>query len=270
VLILLPPSEGKAAAGDGPPVDLAALSLPTLGKARTRVLRALGTLCGAGSARGQRRALDVLGLSEGQRGELARNAALGEAATLPAGQIYTGVLYDALELSTLSPTGYGLLRDSVLIFSGLWGAVGLDDRIPPYRCSMGVTLPVLGGLGPFWRKAMATPMAQRAATGLVLDLRSGAYQPAWQPDAGVAARTATVRVLHERIVDGVTRRSVVSHFNKATKGRLVRDLAMAGARPQTPAELADALRDLKYTVEVSDAAPGRARQLDVIVGSPTG
>ncbi|WP_407664373.1 hypothetical protein [Micromonospora parastrephiae] len=75
----------------------------------------------------------------------------------------------------------------------------------------------------------------------------------------------TVRVLHEREVDGVPVRSVVSHFNKATKGRLVRDLLVAGARPRTAAELIGTLRELKHTVEEQAAASGRARQVDVVV-----
>jgi cytoplasmic iron level regulating protein YaaA (DUF328/UPF0246 family) len=175
------------------------------------------------------------------------------------------VLYDALDLATLSPAAQESMRRSLLIFSGLWGAVGIEDRIPPYRCSMAVTMPVLGGLGSYWRKSMSNVMGERSAHGLVLDLRSGVYQPAWQPDAATAARTATVRVLHERTVGGVTKRTVVSHFNKATKGRLVRDLAMSGAEPQTPAELAVALRDLKYTVETPSAAPDRPQPLDVVI-----
>jgi cytoplasmic iron level regulating protein YaaA (DUF328/UPF0246 family) len=101
-----------------------------------------------------------------------------------------------------------------------------------------------------------------AGGGLVLDLRSSAYAAAWKPAGTVAARTATVRVLHERVVGGVAKRSVVSHFNKATKGRLLRSLLEDGSQPRTPAELADALRDLKYTVEARD---GRPWALDVVV-----
>ena len=48
---------------------------------------------------------------------------------------------------------------------------------------------------------------------------------------------ATVRVLHE--VDGG--RQVVSHFNKATKGRIVRALLEDGGNPRTPAALAGLL-----------------------------
>lgn len=261
MLILLPPSEGKAEAGDGAPLDLAALSHPALRPARDRALRALVKLSAAKSKAGQDRALAALGLTEGQRGELARNAALPTAGTLPAAQLYTGVLYDALDLATLGPAAVETARASVLISSGLWGAVRLDDPIPPYRCSIGAKLPVLGGLSAYWKKALEPMMARVAGDALVLDLRSGAYAAAWTPRGEVAERTAQVRVLHER--DG--RRTVVSHFNKATKGRLVRDLLAAGADPGTPGELAGALRDLKYTVEEQAAVAGKPRQLDVVV-----
>jgi cytoplasmic iron level regulating protein YaaA (DUF328/UPF0246 family) len=259
VLILLPPSEGKAAAGAGRPVDLAALSLPELRPARERVLEALVTLCTQSEPE---QAGAVLGLSPGQRDEVLRNARLGETAAMPAGEVYTGVLYDALGLASLSEPAYRLVERSALVFSGLWGAVRLSDRIPPYRCSIGVKLPGPGPLGAYWRQAMAGVISAMAGEGLVLDLRSGAYVAAWRPSSEIARRTAAVRVLHERVVDGAVKRSVVSHFNKATKGRLVRDLAMAGAEPRSPGELVAALRDLKYTVDVQDGAPVR---VDVVV-----
>lgn len=87
-----------------------------------------------------------------------------------------------------------------------------------------------------------------------------------EAEGEVAGRTATVRVLHSQLVDGVEKRSVVSHFNKATKGRLVRDLLLAGAVPSGPAELVTALRDLGYVVEAeAPAKAGKAWALDVVV-----
>src|SRR4051794_17916573 len=133
MLILLPPSEGKASAGRGKPLELGALSLPELTAGREAVLDALVTLCADDEAK----ALEVLGLSPGLRGEVPRNAGLREAAAMPAGKVYTGVLYDALELDTLDAAARTRARRSLLIFSGLWGAVGVADRIPPYRCSIG-------------------------------------------------------------------------------------------------------------------------------------
>ncbi|MBC9712482.1 peroxide stress protein YaaA [Streptomyces sp. TRM66268-LWL] len=262
MLVLLPPSEGKADSGRGAPLKPESLSLPGLAEARAAVLDELVELC----LTDEERAREVLGLSEGLRGEVAKNAELRTAGAGPAGEIYTGVLYDALGLSTLDASAKRRAAKSLLVFSGLWGAVRIGDRIPSYRCSMGVKLPGLGALGAYWRGPMAEVMPEAAGEGLVLDLRSSAYASAWKPKGEVAGRTATVRVLQSQIVDGVEKRSVVSHFNKATKGRLVRDLLTAGAKPSGPGELVGALRDLGYVVEAEEPArAGRPWALDVVV-----
>ncbi|MFE6129145.1 peroxide stress protein YaaA [Streptomyces sp. NPDC056437] len=262
MLVLLPPSEGKAASGRGAPLKPESLSLPGLADARAAVLDELVELCAAD----EDKAREILGLSEGLRGEIAKNVQLRTAGARQAGELYTGVLYDALGLATLEPDARRRARASLLVFSGLWGAVRIGDRIPPYRCSMGVKLPGLGALGTHWRAPMDSVLPEVAGSGLVLDLRSSAYAAAWKPKGEVAARTATVRVLHAQLVDGVEKRSVVSHFNKATKGRLVRDLLVTGARPKGPGELVEALRDLGYVVEAEPPArAGRPWSLDVVV-----
>ncbi|MGW4810581.1 peroxide stress protein YaaA [Kitasatospora cineracea] len=261
MLVLLPPSEGKAAPQAGAPVELERLSLPGLTGARHKALTALVELC-AGDAE---RAAEVLGLSKGLRGEVGKNAALLTAGARPAGEVYTGVLFDNLGLAKLDDAAYARAERSLLVFSGLWGAVRIGDRIPPYRCSMGVKLPPLGALGPYWRGVLDGALPE-VADGLVLDLRSSAYAAAWKPSGTLAGRTVTVRVLQEREVDGVLKRSVVSHFNKATKGRLVRDLLAAGPEPGTPGELVDALEQLGHRVEVSARGTERKPwQLDVVV-----
>ncbi|USQ88006.1 peroxide stress protein YaaA [Streptomyces phaeoluteigriseus] len=256
MLVLLPPSEGKAASGRGAPLKPESLSLPRLAAAREAVLRELVELC----AGDEEKAREVLGLSEGLRGEIAKNRELPTAGARPAGEIYTGVLYDALGLASLDAAAKRRAARSLLVFSGLWGAVRVTDRIPSYRCSMGVRLPGLGALGAHWRAPMAEVLPEAAGDGLVLDLRSAAYAAAWKPKGEVAARTASVRVLH------APTRKVVSHFNKATKGRIVRSLLTAGIAPKDPAGLVVALRDLGYTVE--EQAPARAGSpwtLDVLV-----
>ncbi|MFI6640059.1 peroxide stress protein YaaA [Streptomyces sp. NPDC050504] len=256
MLVLLPPSEGKAASGRGAPLKPESLSLPGLAGARAAVLDELVELCASDAAK----AREVLGLSEGLSGEVTKNVDLRVAGARPAGEVYTGVLYDALGLATLDAAARKRARQWLLVFSGLWGAVRVDDRIPSYRCSMGVKLPGLGALGAHWRGPMAEVMPEAAGSGLVLDLRSSAYAAAWKPKGEVAGRTATVRVLH------APTRKVVSHFNKATKGRIVRSLLETGTAPAGPAELVDALRELGYAVEAE--APGKAGKpwsLDVLV-----
>lgn len=262
MLVLLPPSEGKASGGSGPALDLAGLSLPELTATRERVLDSLLTLCEGD----ENKVLEVLGLGPKLHGEVLRNLELREAGTLRVAELYTGVLYDALGLGTLSGAAAKRANRSVLVFSGLWGALRPGDRVPPYRLSMGVRLPGLGALPALWRASMGTALPELAGKGLVLDLRSSAYIPAWRPTGAVAARTATVRVLHEREVNGVLRRTVVSHFNKATKGRLTRQLLESGAQPKDPGELADALRESGWTVEIAKPVKRDAPWgLDVVV-----
>ncbi|MCX2179546.1 peroxide stress protein YaaA [Streptomyces sp. SKN60] len=251
MLVLLPPSEGKASSGRGAPLKPEGLSLPGLAEARAAVLDELVELCAAD----EEKAREVLGLSEGLRGEVAKNTELRTAGARPAGEIYTGVLYDALGLATLDAAARRRAGRSLLVFSGLWGAVRVTDRIPSYRCSMGVKLPGLGALGTHWRGAMADVLPEAAGDGLILDLRSAAYAAAWKPKGEPATRTATVRVLH------APTRKVVSHFNKATKGRIVRSLLESGAAPAGVPELVTALRDLGYVVEET----GKPGALDVLV-----
>jgi uncharacterized protein len=256
VLILLPPSEGKAESGGGVPLELSSLSLPGLGAARAAVLGELVELCSGDVEK----AREVLGLSEGLRGEVGKNAGLLSAGTRPAGEIYTGVLYDALGLGSLDAAARGRAERSLLVFSGLWGAVRVGDRIPSYRCSMGVRLPGAGALGSYWRAAMADVMPGTAGERLVIDLRSAAYAAAWRPKGETAGRTVGVRVLH------APTRKVVSHFNKATKGRIVRSLLTEAVAPAGPAELVEALGDLGYAVEARPPVrSGQGWSLDVLV-----
>ncbi|MEV4836447.1 peroxide stress protein YaaA [Nonomuraea sp. NPDC049486] len=229
MLILLPPSEGKAPAGDGPPVG--DLSFPKLDRPRKRVLNALVR------ASRRRNALEVLGLSPGLAPELAKNLELQTAPTLPAGELYTGVLYDNLALSEFSPEARARAEEHVLIFSGLWGVLRLADRIPPYRLAMGVSLPPIGPLAAFWRP-LITPELERLP-GLVVDLRSSAYAAAWRP----GSRGVSVRVLKGG--------KVVSHMAKATRGEVARRLLESGLAPETPDELVKTLEDLGYQVTLT-------------------
>lgn len=256
MLILLPPSEGKTAPRRGAPLDLSVLSSPALGPAREQVLAALVGLCSGDPAE----AATVLGLGPSQADLVDRNALLRDAPTARADKVYTGVLYDALDAATLSPAAKRRASSRVAVVSSLFGLVRLGDRIPAYRLSGDVSLPGLGPVAGVWREALGPAVADQLGRGLLVDLRSTTYAAFWRPEHDQAARTATVRVLHE--VDG--QRKVVSHFNKATKGRIVRALAEDGRDPRTPAALAGVLGDLGWTVEVGE--PDRkGTRLDVVV-----
>jgi cytoplasmic iron level regulating protein YaaA (DUF328/UPF0246 family) len=257
VIVLLPPSEGKTAPRRGKPLDLAALSLPPLTGARERVVDALVSLCSGDPAEAAR----VLDVPKSQLGLVDLNARLRTAPTARADQVYSGVLYDALSPATLSSAARRRATSRLLVTSSLLGFVGPADRIPAYRLSGDAVLPGLGGVAAHWRAALGPAVEALVGGRLLVDLRSSMYAAFWRPPTSLARQVATVRVLHE--VAG--RRQVVSHFNKATKGRIVRDLLEAGVAPRSPGSLAEALRDLGWAVEVDE--PGRAgTRLDVVVG----
>ena len=151
-------------------------------------------------------------------------------------------------------------HDLVAVTSSVFGVVRPGDRIPAYRLSGGTTLPGLGSVAGHWRAHLDPAMTDLLGGGLLVDLRSAAYAAFWRPGPELASRVATVRVLHE--VDG--KRKVVSHFNKATKGRITRALLEDGANPGSPARLAEALRDLGWMVEVGEP-PAKGTQLAVVV-----
>jgi cytoplasmic iron level regulating protein YaaA (DUF328/UPF0246 family) len=253
VLILLPPSEGKTQPRRGKPADLTTGPLAT---PRREVYDALVALC-----RGREDdAIRVLGLSPGQVVDVRRNAQLKELPSAPAEKVYSGVLYEALALTTLDASAHRRALARVAIVSSVYGVVGPGDRITAYRLAGGVNLPGLGVVAAHWRRHLDPVVRERAGRGLVVDLRSSTYAGFWRPSPDLAGRVVTVRVLHE--VDG--RRQVVSHFNKATKGRLVRELLVDGRDPRTPSAFSGLLTDLGWTVEAGTRTKA-GTQLDVVV-----
>jgi uncharacterized protein len=236
VLVLLPPSETKQDGGDGPPLRLDALSYPTLGPLRAALLDELVALAADGPA--CRRAL---GISPGQDAEIARNAALRDAPTRPAITRYTGVLYDALDVGSLRGAAATRARARLAVGSALFGLLRADDPVPAYRLSAASALPGRPTLAARWKPLLEPVLAGIAAQELVVDLRSGSYAA-----LGRLPGAVRVDVLAEH-ADG--RRTVVSHFNKAHKGRLARLLALTTAEPSDVVGLRRLLRRAGLHVE---------------------
>lgn len=227
MLILLPPSEGKAApTRRGRPVDVDALSTPELAGARRKIIDALVEVSAAADGAA------VLGLSDGQRAELELNTRLLELPAKPAAEIYTGVLYDALDLATLAPTARRRANAGIRVQSALWGPIKITDRIPPYRLSIGTTLPGVGPLAGFWRRELAGPGSDRGAGELIIDCRSTGYAAAWHPRTDALIKITA-------LTEKAGNRTVVSHFAKHTRGIVARLLLEADRTPRTPHQVAD-------------------------------
>ncbi|MBN8870650.1 MAG: peroxide stress protein YaaA [Solirubrobacterales bacterium] len=251
MLILLPPSEGKASPSGKARLDLDSLAFADhLGAKRSALLAALEKL-GRGP---QKKAIEALGISAGQAGEIARDAELASAPAAPASEVYTGVLYDRLDFGSLTATGKKRASKNLLIASALWGFLAPGDRIPYYRFSMKAKLPKVGGLPAFWRESLAAAMEAAGHDedgGLVLDMRSGAYSAAWKPKR---ARLVTVRGFTE--TGG--QRKAISHMAKAVRGDVARVALSARSMPKDLETLAGLLEAEGMNVELTE------KTLDVI------
>ena len=235
MLALLPPSETKHAGGSGAPLDLSALTAAEqLTDVRSRLVDAVVELAADVTA-----SRAALGLSDQQDGEIDRNAALRSSPTAPAIERYTGVLYDALDVRSLTKAQRAKADARLAVGSALFGVVRAGDPIPAYRLSAGSQLPGLPTLRALWKPVLGPVLA--AQEGLVVDLRSGGYA-ALAPVPGAV----TVDVVSER-ADGS--RAVVSHFNKAHKGRLARLLVTTRAEPTDVVGLVGLLRRGGFHVE---------------------
>lgn len=253
MLVLLPPSEGKAVGTGARPLDMDDLSFTALNPTRVEVLDALVT------ASSRDDALSVLDAPKGAADQVDRNRDLRTAPTLRVSDLYTGVLYDALDHRTLSATAKRRATRRLVVVDALFGALGFGDRAPSYRLSMGVDLPGVGKLAATWRAPLATVLPSAAGRGVIVDLRSSGYVAAWRPEGDLAERTVAVHVVR----DGASGRSVVSHMAKHTRGLVARHLMETGVDPRTPDELADTLGS-RFEVSLEAGSAGRVRRLEIV------
>ena len=250
MFVLLAPSEGKTAPS-GPPVDLERLAFPALNPRRADLIERLARLAAGRPAT----ALKRLGLSPGQTAELELDRDLLDAPAGPAGEVYTGVLYQHLDLPTLGPAAARRAAERLYVASALWGVVSIGDRIPAYRLSIGATLPRRPSLAAWWRPALTAALP---ADAFVVDLRSAAYAAAWRPAEGTVVE---VRAFSE----AGGRRRPISHMAKAVRGELARCLVQRPRPAATPEDVASAFAATGERVELRPPAASRgAWRLDVL------
>lgn len=246
MLILLPPSESKWNRPRGGPADPGTWSFPDLAPARAAVARDLAAVSASPDAAA------ALGVSEGLLDEVARNLALDRLPATPAAQVYTGVLYDALDLASLDTAARRRANRWLVVVSALHGAVRPTDRITAYRLSMGVTLPEVGALASHWRPALDGPLTEAAGRGAVVDCRSAAYAAAWRPGPGVAERWVQVRV------------PGASHMAKHTRGLVARHLCVEGVAARSVPAVAEVVARRFDTELHEPARSGAPWVLDVV------
>lgn len=217
LVLLLPPSEGKTLGGTArkSPNSFGRL----LAKERQSVMDAVGTLF-------EVKQHDAIAKSLGVRGALLDRAVesyaqlvSGTAPLLPAWQRYSGVVWSALDPSTLE-------RDDlqrVLVPSALYGLTTAVDHIADYRLTFKVSLPGIGNLSRFWSPALTRALSQRATSATIIDLLPSEHSAALDFDS-LMARHHVVRIsFHKSGGNGAA-----GHGAKSVKGLLARHILTRG------------------------------------------
>lgn len=214
-VILLPPSEGKAEGG-APRTKWKPASGAfgtTLGAKRAEVASTLATLRGGDAA--------LLGVG-GAHLERARaaNLALVGAPTLPAADRYTGVVWDHLDLGSMSATQRERALPRIIVPSGLLGACLASDPAPDYRLKMGARPRGFGGtMAKWWRDAVSAAINNYAVGSLVIDLLPAEHRAAFAPDLDVVADYVALDLV-------TPAGKAAGHDAKAVKGLLARHVLL--------------------------------------------
>ena len=199
MLILLPPSEGKNHVEKGKLVNLSNLTFAKdLTDSRKKTFQALGS-------------------------------SVNKLPTAKAKDVYSGVLYQALDFDSLNNSSKKRALKSIIIISALFGALNLEDKIPSYKLDMAKSLPKIGSLNSFWKKVLPQCL-EKIKTELIVDCRSSTYQGVWTPDNN---KTVGIRVF--TLKNG--KKTVVTHMSKKTRGEVTKLLVQSAKTPRTAQEL---------------------------------
>ena len=135
--------------------------------------------------------------------------------TMKAIERYTGVAFDYLDYETLDASAQSYVDSHVILFSNLFGPIRASDLIPEYKLKQGEAVGDIK-VEKFYNEHSAALMEAYLADEEILDLRAGFYDKFYKPTKNYT----TLKF----IKDG----KVVSHWAKAYRGIVLREIAKAG------------------------------------------
>jgi len=135
--------------------------------------------------------------------------------TMKAIQRYTGVAFDYLDYDTLDKKAQEYIDSHVILFSNLFGPIHASDLIPEYKLKQGEPVGEIR-TEKFYHEHSKKLMDEYLEEEEILDLRAGFYDKFYIPSKPYT----TLKF----IKDG----KVVSHWAKAYRGIVLREIAKAG------------------------------------------
>ena len=208
--ILLAPSETKKSGGENT-FNPSTLLFDALAPSRKKLLHTYINILQQGDMRvlskmfGIKKEADILKYKKDIIHEL----------TMKAIERYTGVAFDYLGYEKLDTEAQTFIDNNVILFSNLFGPIRSSDLIPEYKLKQGEAV---GDIKPekFYHEHAAHLMEEYLKDEEILDLRAGFYDKFYKP-------TKPYTTL-KFIKDG----KVVSHWAKAYRGIVLREIAKAG------------------------------------------
>jgi len=208
--ILLAPSETKKSGGDlsfNPNTLLFEALLPH----RTKLLHAYINVLQKGD-------IPTLSKMFGLKKEadiLAHKKDIIHELTMKAIERYTGVAFDYLGYEDLDEKTQHYIDIHVILFSNLFGPIRASDLIPEYKLKQGEAVGEIK-TEKFYHEHSAQLMESYLADDEILDLRAGFYDKFYKPTKPYT----TLKFIKEG--------KVVSHWAKAYRGIVLREIAKAG------------------------------------------
>ena len=208
--ILLAPSETKKPGGSAP-FKLNTLLFDSLLPHRTKLLHTYINVLQKGN-------MQILSKMFGLKKEadiLMHKKDIIHEAAIKAIERYTGVAFDYLEYEKLNTVSQTYIDEHVILFSNLFGPIRASDMIPEYKLKQGEAVGDIK-VEKFYHKHAASLLEEYLANEEILDLRAGFYDKFYKP----AKAYTTLKFIKEG--------KVVSHWAKAYRGIVLREIAKAG------------------------------------------
>lgn len=208
--ILLAPSETKKSGGEAP-FNLNTLLFETLLPHRTKLLHTYMNILQKGD-------MPTLSKMFGLKKEsdiLAHKKDIIHEPAMKAIQRYTGVAFDYLGYEALDQEAQTYVDSHVILFSNLFGPLRASDLIPEYKLKQGEPVGEIK-TEKFYHEHSAALMEEYLAEDEILDLRAGFYDKFYKPSKPYTTL---------KFIKGG---KVVSHWAKAYRGIVLREIAKAG------------------------------------------
>lgn len=207
--ILFSPSETKTVYATFPPISPESFLFPELYDKRIEVLKRYQDILNEGDSETLQQ---LFGIKDEKKCLHIASNNLFSALTYKAIERYSGVAYDYLSYHTLAEVERDFLDQNTIIFSNLFGPLLAKDILPDYKLHQGVSL---RGFKPelFYKDLFTPSLDSFLENEFIIDLRAGFYEKFYT----LKQPYITMKFLKKG--------KVVSHFAKAYRGLMLRELA---------------------------------------------